>query len=205
MSEPTEPTGPTESTEPTGPTESTVDTVDTVDTEGASDAPPSRAAWWREHSELGICGLLLVLAILVLTDALSLPPDFTQRGPVGPKAVPVLVGSLLIVVALVLARDVLRGGKGEAEGGEDVEATSPTDWHTVLLLAAAFLAHVVLIDFAGFPIAGMVLFWGSAYALGSRAYVRDPLLAAGLAVLAWFAFDELLGVPLPGGPLLGVL
>lgn len=179
------------------PVESEVSTVDTKITRQGS--------WWREHSELGLCALLLVLAVLVLTDALSLPADFTQRGPVGPKTVPVLVGSLLILVALLLARDVLRGGHGEADSGEDVEATSPTDWRTLLLLSAAFLAHVVLVDVAGFPIAGTVLFWGSAYALGSRAYVRDPLIAAVLAVGTWFAFDELLGVPLPGGPLMGVL
>ena len=161
-------------------------------------------SWLRERSELGICALLVVLGVLVLTDALRIPTDFAQRGPVGPKAVPILVGSLLLVVAVLLARDVLRGGRGEAEGGEDVDLTAPADWRTVLLLCGAFLANAALIGVVGFPISGAILFWGAAYALGSRAYVRDPLIAAGLSILTFAVFNNLLGVPLPGGPLMEV-
>jgi putative tricarboxylic transport membrane protein len=160
--------------------------------------------WLRERSELGICALLVVLGVLVLTDALRIPTDFAQRGPVGPKAVPILVGSLLLVVAVLLARDVLRGGRGEAEAGEDVDLSEPADWRTVLLLCGAFLANAALIGVVGFPISGAILFWGAAYALGSRAYVRDPLIAAGLSILTFAVFNNLLGVPLPGGPLMEV-
>ncbi|MCP2203522.1 tripartite tricarboxylate transporter TctB family protein [Lentzea flava] len=161
-------------------------------------------SWLRERSELGICALLVVLGVLVLTDALRIPTDFAQRGPVGPKAVPILVGSLLLVVAVLLARDVLRGGRGEAEGGEDVDLSEPADWRTVLLLCGAFLANAALIGVVGFPISGAILFWGAAYALGSRAFVRDPLIAAGLSILTFVVFNNLLGVPLPGGPLMEV-
>ncbi|WP_204764803.1 tripartite tricarboxylate transporter TctB family protein [Lentzea nigeriaca] len=161
-------------------------------------------SWLRERSELGICALLVALGVLVLTDALRIPTDFAQRGPVGPKAVPILVGSLLLVVAVLLARDVLRGGRGEAEGGEDVDLTEPADWRTVLLLCGAFLANAALIGVVGFPISGAILFWGAAYALGSRAFVRDPLIAAGLSILTFVVFNNLLGVPLPGGPLMEV-
>jgi putative tricarboxylic transport membrane protein len=161
-------------------------------------------AWLRERSELGICALLVVLGVLVLTDALRIPTDFAQRGPVGPKAVPILVGSLLLVVSALLARDVLRGGRGEAEGGEDVDLSAPADMRTVLLLCGAFLANAVLIGVVGFPISGAILFWGAAYALGSRNLVRDPLIAAGLSILTFLVFNNLLGVPLPGGPLMEV-
>jgi putative tricarboxylic transport membrane protein len=161
-------------------------------------------AWLRERSELGICALLVVLGVLVLTDALRIPTDFAQRGPVGPKAVPILVGSLLLLVAVLLARDVLRGGRGEAEGGEDVDLSAPADLRTVLLLCGAFLTNAVLIGVVRFPISGAILFWGAAYALGSRNLVRDPLIAAGLSILTFLVFNNLLGVPLPGGPLMEV-
>ena len=169
-----------------------------------TETPAQPKSWLREHSELGICALLVVLGVLVLTDALRIPTDFAQRGPVGPKAVPILVGSLLLVVAVMLARDVLRGGRGEAESGEDVDLSEPADWRTVLLLCGAFLANAALIGLVGFPISGAILFWGAAYALGSRAYVRDPLIAAGLSILTFVVFNNLLGVPLPGGPLMEV-
>ncbi|WP_092529952.1 tripartite tricarboxylate transporter TctB family protein [Amycolatopsis arida] len=163
------------------------------------------ATGWRSRAELGICVLLFALGVLVLTDALTMPTDFTQRGPIGPKAMPVVVGSLLLLVSVLLARDVLRGGRGAAEAGEDVDLRTPTDWRTVLLLAGAFLANAALIDLVGFPISSAVLFWGACYALGSRNLVRDPLVAAVVAVLTWVLFNELLGVPLPGGPLMEVL
>ncbi|MFC9255752.1 tripartite tricarboxylate transporter TctB family protein [Amycolatopsis thailandensis] len=160
--------------------------------------------WLKGRSELGVSVGLLALGVLVLTDALSIPTDFAQRGPVGPKAVPILVGSLLLLVAVLLARDVLRGGKGEAEGGEDIDLTEPADLRTVLLLCGAFLANAALIGLVGFPISGAILFWGAAYALGSRNLVRDPLIAAGMSVVTFLVFNNLLGVPLPGGPLMEV-
>nr|CTQ93635.1 TctB citrate transporter [Kibdelosporangium sp. MJ126-NF4] len=163
-----------------------------------------RQPWYREYSELGVSVVLAVLGVLVLVDAISMPAIPAQRG-IGPDVAPIVVGGALILVAALLARDVLRGGRGEAEGGEDVDLDAPGDWRTVLLLAAAFLANVVLIGLVGFPVSGAVLFWGAAYALGSRNFVRDPLVAAGLSLVTYFVFNDLLGVSLPGGPLMGVL
>ncbi|GGW35739.1 tripartite tricarboxylate transporter TctB family protein [Streptomyces xantholiticus] len=164
-----------------------------------------RRSWLREHSELGVGLLLLVIGVLVLTDALTMDVDIAQRGPVGPRTVPIAIGIGLLVVAVLLTIDVLRGGRGEAEGGEDIDLSEPGDWRTVLLLAGVFLAGAVLIGPLGFPISGALLFWGSAYALGSRRIDRDPLIAAVLSLVTFYVFDNLLGVPLPGGPLMGVL
>ena len=158
----------------------------------------------RNRAELGVVLLLVALGAIVLWDASRLP-TLAQRGPVGPAAVPTLVGLMLIVCAVVLAVDVLRGGRGEAEGGEDVDISAPSDWRTVLLLAAAFLANVALIDRAGWPISGAVLFWGCVYALGSRHHVRDGLLSIVLSVGSYVVFARGLGIDLPAGLLEGVL
>ncbi|MGW7364866.1 tripartite tricarboxylate transporter TctB family protein [Streptomyces sp. NPDC054841] len=179
-------------------TETTTET-----TTGATTA--SRRSWVREHSELGVSLLLFLIGVLVLTDALTMDVDIAQRGPIGPRTVPVVVGTGLLLVAVLLAVDVLRGGRGESESGEDIDLSEPSDWRTVLLLAGVFLAAAVLIDTLGFPVSGALLFWGSAYALGSRHLHRDPLIAAVLSLVTFFVFNNLLGVPLPGGPLMGVL
>ncbi|QPP10682.1 tripartite tricarboxylate transporter TctB family protein [Streptomyces bathyalis] len=169
---------------------------------------PSSPGGWREwlrgRSELGVSVLLLVVGVLVLGDTLTMETVAGQRGPVGPRTVPLVVGVALLVVAVVLAVDVLRGGRGEAEPGEEA-GSEPADWRTVALLAGIFLASAVLIEPLGFPITGALLFWGSAYALGSRNFSRDPLVAAVLSMATFAAFNTLLGVPLPGGPLMGVL
>ncbi|GAA2808743.1 tripartite tricarboxylate transporter TctB family protein [Streptomyces showdoensis] len=180
-------------------------TTTPTDTPGTPDTAAERPSWLRDHSELGVSLILLLLGGLVLTDALTMTVDVAQRGPVGPRTVPLVVGAGLLLVAVLLAVDVLRGGRGEAEGGEDVDLSEPGDWRTVLLLAGVFLGFAALIGPAGFPLAGALLFWGSAYALGSRHLPRDPLIAAALSLLTYVVFDTLLGVPLPGGPLMGVL
>lgn len=160
---------------------------------------------FRGRSELGVCVFLAGLGALVLWDASQTSRNLVQRVPVGPTAIPIGIGIALIVLAVLLARDVLRGGHGESEMGEDVDLSHPSDWRTVLLLIAAFLANVVLIDRVGFPISGAVLFWGSAYALGSRHFLRDPLIALALSVVTYLIFARGLGIGLPAGPLEGVL
>ncbi|WP_405895892.1 tripartite tricarboxylate transporter TctB family protein [Streptomyces sp. NBC_00104] len=178
----------------------------TTETTGTPPAPTAeRRSWLRDRSELGVCILLLALGVLVLTDALTMDVDIAQRGPVGPKTVPIVVGAGLLLIAALLAVDVLRGGRGEAEAGEDIDLSEPADWRTVLLLAGVFLGAAVLIEPLGFPIAGALLFWGAAYALGSRRLDRDPLIAAVISLVTYAVFNNLLGVPLPGGPLMGVL
>ncbi|WP_258053194.1 tripartite tricarboxylate transporter TctB family protein [Streptomyces sp. Ru73] len=180
-----------------------------MSTTGTEPTSPPRGsglrARLRGRSELGVCLILGVLGILVLTDAITMDTDITQRGPIGPTTVPLVVGVLLLVVAVLLAIDVLRGGHGEAESGEDIDLAEPGDWRTVALLAGVFLANAVLIGPLGFPISGALLFWGSAYALGNRNLTRDPLIAAVLSLITYVVFNNLLGVPLPGGPLMGVL
>ena len=159
----------------------------------------------RGRSELGVSVLLLVLGALVLWDASRINTGVAQAGVIGPRAVPYLVGGLLVVCAIGLAVDVLRGGRGEAEGGEDVDLSHPSDWRTVLLLVGAFLANVALIDVVGWWFSGAVLFWGSAYALGSRRYVRDAVLAFVLSFGTYYVFAVGLGIFLPAGLLQGIL
>ena len=157
------------------------------------------------RSEFGVALFLGALGVLVVVQALMLPESLIARGPVGPAAVPLVVGGLLVVVAVLLAVDLLRGGRGEPEGGEDVELTGRSDWRTIGLLVAAFAANALLIESLGWPISGAILFFGTAFALGSRHYVRDLAIALVLSVGSWYLFVLGLGIGLPVGVLRGIL
>ena len=157
------------------------------------------------RSELGVALFLGALGVLVVVSALLLPESRIARGPVGPAAVPLVVGGLLIVSSVFLAVDVLRGGRGEPEGGEDIELGGGTDWRTVGMLAAAFLANALLIESLGWVFSGAILFWGSAFALGSRHHVRDVVLAFAMSIGTFYLFALGLGIVLPPGILRGIL
>jgi putative tricarboxylic transport membrane protein len=159
----------------------------------------------KGRSELGVAALLGAAGALVLLDAARLVTPYSQSDPVGPKTLPIIVGALLLVSAVMLAVNVLRGGHGEAEAGEDVDLSHPADWKTVLPLAGAFIANILLIDWAGWVISGTVLFWGSVWALGSRHYVRDGFISLALALLTFYGFYLGLGIALPAGLLEGIL
>lgn len=157
------------------------------------------------RSELGVAVLLLVLGVVTLWDTTQVATGVAQAGVVGPRAVPYLVGGLLVVCAVALAIDVLRGGRGESESGEDVDLSHPSDWRTVLMLVGAFLANVVLMETVGWWFSGAVLFFGCAFALGSRRYVRDAVIAFALSFGSYYVFAVGLGIFLPAGLLQGIL
>ncbi len=157
------------------------------------------------RSELGVAALLGAVGVVVLLDALGLHAPYSQSDPIGPRVVPYIVAALLFGCAVTLAIDVLRGGRGEAEGGEDVDLSRPTDWRTVVPLVAVFAANIVLVDTLGWVVSGALLFFGSVVALGSRHYVRDALVSLVLALGTFYGFYLGLGIHLPAGILEGVL
>jgi putative tricarboxylic transport membrane protein len=166
---------------------------------------PTLASRLKGRSELGVALLLGAAGALVIADAARIVTPYSQSDPVGPKTLPFIVGGLLLVCAVLLAVNVLRGGQGEAEGGEDVDLTHPADWKTVLPLVGAFIASILLIDWAGWVISGTVLFWGSVWALGGRNYLRDGLISVALSLLTFYGFYLGLGINLPAGLLEGIL
>ena len=107
---------------------------------------------------------------------------------------------------MFLAVDVWRGGRGEPEGGEDIELGGGTDWRTVAMLAAAFLANALLIETLGW-----VVLRGDPV-LGCGLRPRQPALRSGtpsspssLSIGSWYLFALGLGIVLPPGILDGIL
>lgn len=152
-----------------------------------------------------MCAFLVLVGTAVIVDGFGIPHITSGTDPVGPRAVPLILGVLLVAVAALYAVDVARGGHGEPEAGEDVDLSQSIDWRTVLLLIGAFLVNAVLIERLGWVISGALLFWGTAFALGNRHYIRDLLIAVTLSLTTFYAFAIGLGVNLPAGVLQGIL
>ena len=106
---------------------------------------------------------------------------------------------MLLVVAVLLAIDIMRGGRGEQEAGEDIDLSHGTDWLTlgalVALAAGARSAHPPI----GFPASGALLFFGVVRLLGGRKLWVNVLVSIVVPLLAFLLFTEVLGIYLPAG------
>ncbi len=164
----------------------------------------SSSSGLKGKAELGVAAGVFVLGIFLLVETTTIHSPATSNA-LGPKFVPTCVGVLLLVCGVWLAVDVLRGGHGEPEAGEDIDLSRTSDWRSVGLVSAVFLLHAVLLGPLGWPIAGALLFWGVAASLGSRSWLRDGAVSVLLAGAVFLIFTRALGVYLPGGLLDGVL
>jgi putative tricarboxylic transport membrane protein len=164
----------------------------------AAEPPRERVRRW---GEVVMTGLLLVIGSYLIIGAggITIPGS---ANTVGPRFFPYLVGGATVVVALLLGLSILRGDQGPEEGGEDIDPNAATSWRAVGIIAVAFLAHALLINVVGWPLAVTSMFAVVAWALGARGIIR-PLLAGGItSVVIWLIFVKALGVVLPGGILL---
>ncbi|MEO9246758.1 tripartite tricarboxylate transporter TctB family protein [Citricoccus nitrophenolicus] len=128
----------------------------------------------------------------------------SSANDIGPRALPYLVSGALVLVGVGLVIQLLRGHRGQADEGEDVDPDIPTDWLTVAKLVGIVVVHIVLIVPLGWAAAAALLFFGAAWSLGARPWWRNALIAVIIALVLQYGFGVLLGVSLPPGVLEGV-
>lgn len=159
----------------------------------------------RDRAQYAVCAGLALLGILLVIDASRLGAATSSNDPVGPRPVPIILGTLLLVTAIAYAVDVAKGGVGQAEEGEDVDLSSRADWRTIALLIGVFALNALTIEPLGWVISGTILFTGTAFVLGNRHHVRGLLLGLAMSLATFYAFGIGLGVNLPAGILQGIL
>lgn len=166
----------------------------------SSSSTESQPALRAGLSEYVVSLVMTALGVVILIEARGISEAIAGNNPVGPRLVPYVVGVLLIVVAALLAVDIARGGRGEAESGEDVDLSEGTDWLTLAAAVVLFIAAGQLIPIIGFPASGVLLFFGMVRLLGGRKLWRDALVSVAVPLIAFWLFTEALGVYLPAGP-----
>ena len=156
-----------------------------------------------DKAQYGLAAVLAVVGAWTIVDARGLNVGFGD--PIGPRVFPYVIGSVMIVLAALLAIATARGDVPEAEAGEDVDLTTRADWSTVGKLVGVMLLNLLLVNVLGWAITGALLFAGCAWSLGSRTLVRDLIIGAVLSVSSWYFFWVVLDVQLTPGILDGIL
>ena len=151
----------------------------------------------RGHVGELACSLgLLAIGVFVLLDTGNIPEGQSFSG-VGPRFFPYLVGAGLTVCGVLLAWRALAGGWRAMPDDDGVHAQP--DWRAFGLISAGIVLQMVLIGWAGFILAGVVLFALVARGFGSTRLVRDIVIGAVLVTVAYLVFTRLLSLTLPGG------
>jgi putative tricarboxylic transport membrane protein len=182
-------------------------------------------------AELVVPAILVAIAVfLIIGTATMVEPPSVQRP--GPAFFPGIVIGLLLVMAALHTVQTLRTVRARRAGllqdeqeahldadGDPVEEIPPdppsgrepwpagavTDWRAVLTVLGSLVAFMVLLRPVGWIVAAGVLFWGVAYALGSRRPIFDISVALVMSSLIQLTFGYLLGLNLPAGFLAGVM
>jgi putative tricarboxylic transport membrane protein len=149
---------------------------------------------------LGVLGLGLFAAVVTAT----LPGEGGYAG-IGPNFIPAVVSVGLLVTGGWLLWEALAGGwrnRAAPEPGTEHALHAGAFWW----ITAGLAAHMALIGWAGFVVAGAVLFACVARGFGSKRAARDAALGFALSLAVFLFFVKMLNVNLPAGwlePLIG--
>jgi len=162
-----------------------------TDGEGAPQ-PVVRDTGLRVGELIVALGVLLLAAVVFWqTFAIPISPIYAK---VGPTVMPLIAAAGLGLLSLALLASALRGGWQSEE-----ERQTRPDWLALAWVAGGLALNVILIGPAGFTLASVVMFVCVARAFGSRAPMRDALIAAVFALVAYFGFAKTLGINIGSG------
>ena len=153
----------------------------------------------RSRAEVALSLGVIALGIGVAGVTATLPSEGGYAG-IGPNFIPAVVAGGIIVLGIWLAIEAFAGGWRDAPEHVDRFEPAPFVW-----VSAGLFAHMALIGWAGFIIAGTVLFACVARGFGSRRIVRDIAIALVFTLGIYLFFVKLLNVNLPAGWLSPVL
>lgn len=160
------------------------------------DGPPGDLPYAQESRRIDRAGLVIALAFAALAgvlvwDASRLPTSTTYG--MGPETMPIVVAIGLALLAIGNLVEALRGNLPQRESA---------DPGPVLLILGGLVLLIAIIGLGGgFILATSALFVAASAAFGRRAILTDSAIAIVLTTLIYLAFDKLLTLSLPAGPL----
>jgi putative tricarboxylic transport membrane protein len=151
-------------------------------------------------AEIALSLGVVALGIGVAAVTATLPSEGGYAG-IGPNFIPAVVAAGIIALGAWLSFEAFTGGWRKVAEHADVFQRNPFLW-----VSAGLFAHMALIGWAGFVIAGTVLFACVARGFASRRWPVTLAIGLALSLGIYLFFVKLLNVGLPAGwlaPILG--
>ena len=145
------------------------------------------------RAEIALSAGVLALGVGAAAVTATLSSEGGYAG-IGPSFMPGLVSAGLVALGVWLLCEALTGGwrsRADHPGGFQASA--------FLWVTAGLVAHMTLIGWAGFVLAGTVLFVLVARGFASRRLLRDAAIGFALSVAVYLFFTQVLNVTLPAG------
>lgn len=183
--------------------------------------------FWRRRSGLVVPAVMLVIGVALIIGTITMTVPATTAPP-GPQLFPSIIAIAVIVLAVLLAVDILRrpepvdvADAGATDGDADVDdealiaavegrepeapAVRPrSNLWAMLGAVGTVVVFIAALTPLGWLLSGAFLFWGIARSLGSRRPVFDIFLSLAISALVQIAFSGGLGLNLPPGILEGL-
>ena len=154
----------------------------------------------RSRAEVALSLGVVALGAGIAAVTATLPSEGGYAG-IGPNFIPAVVAAGIILLGLWLAFEAFSGGWRKRVDEQERFQPRPFLW-----VSAGLFAHMVLIGWAGFVIAGTALFACVARGFNSPRWARNVAIGLVLSLAIYLFFVKLLNVNLPAGwlaPLLG--
>lgn len=183
--------------------------------------------FWRRRSGLVVPAVMLAMGIALIIGTITMTVP-ANTAPPGPQLFPALIAAAVIVLAALLAIDILRrpepvdvadAAAPAADADIDDEALLATlegrepevpvvrprsNIRAMLGAVGTVVVFIAALTPLGWLLSGAFLFWGIARSLGSRRPVFDIFLSLAVSALVQIAFSGGLGLNLPPGILEGL-
>lgn len=145
--------------------------------------------------------IALGVVVLVGTTAIAQGGGYS---PVGPTAIPLVVGVAIVVLGLLfLGRSTIRPDLDLAD--RMAKEDQATHWPIPGLLGAVLVGYAIALGPLGYILATAAFLPLGARIMGSERPRRDVAVGVALGLVVYFGFTEGLGVRLPAGVLDSVL
>lgn len=165
----------------------------------------------RVDRRIDLAGSLVIatLGATIFGNAVAAPSPPTVYDLFGPMGLPALLGASLAIAGgwqsyVTWSRLRRLSPFGVTEGSEDEEGY-PASTGRVLLLMGGSAAYVAVLPMIGFILATPPAIVAALWALEFRRLLPALLAGAAFTILGFLVFNQVLSVPLPLGPVGGVL